>query len=170
MRRASVEFVEFAGLTQEAASLVERRRISPSETKSDIIVRVLSSNYPPEQPKAVEPTLDLGQGVHLKLGETLHLFLSEQSKRLRHPEGQAEVRADGLYMNGKRVKPSRGSAHHAAMKQVQEKRNHRNEKGDVISLSAWRQWHVERDGKMVPLDALKSPDLAHRRSRIPKDD
>lgn len=164
-----MEFVEFAGLPQEAASLGEGRRLSPSETKSDIIVRVLSSNYPPERPKAVEPTLDLGQGVHLKVGETIHLFFSEQSKRLRHSEGQAEVRADGLYMNGKRVKPSRGSAHHAAMKQVQEKRNHRNEKGDLISLSAWRQWHVERAGRMVPPDTLKSPDLAHRRSRTSKD-
>ena len=161
-------FVEFAGLTQEAASLVEGRRLSPDETKSDIIVRVLSTTSPllAEPPRSVEPTLDLGQGVSLKVGETMHLFLSEQSKRLRHPEGQAEVRGDGLYMNGKRVKPSRGSAHHAAMKQVQEKRNHRNEKGELISLSAWRQWHVERNGRMISLDALKSPDLAHRRSRL----
>lgn len=160
-----MEFVEFAGLTQEAALLIEGRRLSPNETKSDIIVRVLVSTRSSEIPSVVEPTLDLGQGAHVRVGETLYLFLSEQSKRLKHPEGQAEVRQDGLYVNGKRVKPSKGSAHHAAMKQVQEKRNHRNEKGELISLSAWRQWHVEREGKMVSLEALKSPDLAHRRSR-----
>ena len=163
-----MEFVEFAGLTREAALLIEGRRLSPSETKSDIIVRVLSLSHQPEPTKTIEPTLDLGQGVRLKVGEVIYLFLSEQSKRLRHPEGQAEVRADGLYVNGKRVKPSRGSAHHTAMKQVQEKRNHRNEKGELISLSAWRQWHVEREGNMISLDALKSPDLAHRRSRLPQ--
>ena len=158
-------FVEFVGLTQEAASLIEGKRLSPNETKSDILVRVFSADTPPEAPEPVEPTLDLGQGAKLRVGETIYLFLSEQSKRLRHPEGQAEVRSDGLYVNGKKVKPAKGSAHHAAMKQVQEKRNHRNEKGELISLSAWRQWHVEREGKMVALQALKSTELAHRRSR-----
>ncbi len=167
-QEAFVKFVEFAGLTQEAASLIEINRISQKENKSDIIIRVLKNlkDLPYPKPKKLEPTLNLGQGAHLNIGETIYLFLSKQSMLLRHFDGQAEVKANGLYVNGEPVKSSRANALNTAMKFFQEKRNHRNEKGELVSLSAWRQWHVERDGKMIPLVKLKSDDLAHRRGKF----
>jgi hypothetical protein len=42
---------------------------------------------------------------------------------------------------------------------------HRNEKGELVSLSAWRRWYVIRDKKFVPLLELKDPTLARTRSR-----
>ena len=113
-----------------------------------------------------ERYLDLGQGARLKIGEIVTLFLSEESKRKRQPEATAEVHADGLHLNGKRVSPSKGSYLQPAMLAIQVKRSHRNEKGEIISLSAWRQWHVERGGKLVPIFELKDPALAHKRSRL----
>jgi hypothetical protein len=51
------------------------------------------------------------------------------------------------------------------MRLVQEKINHRNEAGKIISLSAWRQWHVERGGQLIPVLELKDPALARKRGR-----
>ena len=51
------------------------------------------------------------------------------------------------------------------MRIVQERKNHRNGKGELISLSAWRQWYVSRDGKFVSMLELKDPKLARRRGR-----
>ena len=57
-RRASVDVVEYAGPTQQAASLIEGHRTSPAETKTEIIVRVLSALT---RPRPSVPTFDLGQ-------------------------------------------------------------------------------------------------------------
>lgn len=161
-----MDIVEYAGLTQEAATLIESFRTSPAESKSDIILRALGPlNSGKSEVADSERFLDLGQGARLRVGETLSLFLSEESKRKRQPEATAEARADGLYLNGKRVAPSKGSYLQPAMLSIQEKRNHRNDRGQIISLSAWRQWHVERAGKLVPVLELKDPALAHKRGR-----
>ena len=162
-----MNIVEYVGLTQEATTLIESFRSATTESKSDIIVRVLSAIHNQKiAPANNQEVFDLGQGAYLKLGETITLYLSEESKRLRHPDATAEVRRDGIYMNGKRVRPSKGSPLQAGMRAVQEKRNHRNEKGEFISLSAWRQWHVERNGQIMPIFELKDPALAHKRGRI----
>jgi hypothetical protein len=108
--------------------------------------------------------IDLGQGVGVYAGEPLYLFLSKASKLRGVPEGSAEFREDGgLYLGGRKVQPSRGSAIQPAMQAFQARLNHRNEKGEMISLSAWRQWNVKRDGKFLSLDELKDPALAHKR-------
>lgn len=167
-------FVEFAGLTQQAATLIESFRISPDDTKSDIIVRVLSrlrdndaANHTPldRSERNHSATFDLGQGAQLRVGESIFLFLSENAKRNSRPHATAEVRRDGLYLFGKRVEPSKGSALQPAMRLVQEKLDHRNEDGEIISLSAWRQWHVERDSQFIPVLNLKDPALARKRGR-----
>lgn len=167
-------FVEFAGLTQRAATLIESFRISPDETKSDIIVRTLSrlgnnssANHLPRDPaeEGPEAKFELGQGAQLRIGETAFLFLSENAKQNRRPHATAEVRRDGLYLFGKRIEASKGSVLQPAMRLVQEKLNHRNQDGEIISLSAWRQWHVERGGQLIPVLDLKDPTLARKRGR-----
>jgi hypothetical protein len=60
---------------------------------------------------------------------------------------------------GKKIEPSKGSVLQPAMRLIQEKLNHRNERGEIISLSAWRQWHVERDGQLKPVLEPKDPSL-----------
>lgn len=157
-------FVEYAGLTQEAATLVECFRASPSETKSDILVRVLAPLRAPLKRDDIAE-LDLGQGARLRVGEGVVLFLSEDSKRARQPHATAEVRHDGFYLFGKKIEPSKGSVLQPAMRLVQEKVNHRNDKGEIISLSAWRQWHVVRGGQLVSIVELKDPALARKRGR-----
>src|ERR1700679_2330373 len=149
-------FVEYAGLTQEASTLIERLRRDPSETKSDILVRVLSPIVGTAPSQGQETYLDLGQGARLRVGERAYLFLSlsEDAKR-NQPDAVAQVYSDGLHLDGKLVEPSNGSFLHPAMRVIQKKSNHRNEKGEIISLSAWRQWHVERDGHLVPVFELK---------------
>ena len=153
---------EYVGLTRDASTLVERFRRAPTETKADIIVRVLSALVP--TPTPVTETagfLDLGQGVRVPVGERLALFLT---KSQGGPDGVAEVRADGLYLDGQKVERSHGSLIQPAMRAVQERKNHRNDKGQIISLNAYRQWHVRRDGKFIPIERLKDPRLARRRS------
>lgn len=155
---------EYVGLTAEAITLIERRRLSPEESRSDIIVRALSAG--PEKPVPASPKrLDLGQGAFLLVGERPRLFLTEEAKRANRADAVAEVREDGLYLSGEKIEPSRGSVLQPAMHQVQNLLNHRNNKGEIISLSAWRQWHVERDGKLLSMVELKDPDLARKRSR-----
>jgi hypothetical protein len=51
------------------------------------------------------------------------------------------------------------------MKLVQERKHHRNAEGELISLSAWRQWFVIRAGKLVSMLELKDPLLARTRGR-----
>lgn len=156
-------YAEFVGLTPEAVTLVERLRLSAQESKSDILVRVLSALLAPKEKS--DDVLQLGQGAFLRVGEQPMLFLSEAAKRLRKPDAIAEVRSDGLYLDGVRIKPSKGSVLQPAMKLVQERKGHRNADGALISLSAWRQWHVIRDGDLLSMVDLKDPALAHRRGR-----
>ena len=157
--------VEYAGLTQEAATLIEGFRTSPGESKSDILVRVLRPGSDGSKSPPVGG-IDLGQGVVLPVGEKLYLYLSEDAKRSRKANAVAEVMADGFYLSGKKIEPSHGSVLQPAMKQIQEKIGHRNERGEIISLSAWRQWHVLRDGNLVPVFELKAPNLARKRGRV----
>lgn len=107
--------------------------------------------------------LDLGQGAVIYVGEELYLFLSEIEKENNTPAAVAEVKGDGLYLYGEKIKPSRKSVLQPAMKIVQEEKDHRNSKGELVSLSAWRQWHVLRDGKFVRILDIKDPFLARRR-------
>lgn len=109
--------------------------------------------------------LDLGQGVRVKPGERLYLFLDKGSEEARVPQGLAEVKPDGLYVEGRRVEPSHGSVIQPAMRHFQEKLGHRNAKGDFISLSAYRQWFVKRGDRLVALESLKDPRLARTRRR-----
>lgn len=160
-------YSEYAGLTTEASALIERHRQSPIESKSQILVRVLSgANGQPAMAGVNGDYLDLGQGVRLRAGERPVLFLSEEAKRKGQPDAVAEVRSDGFYLDGKRIEPSKGSVLQPAMKIVQERKKHRNADGDIISLSAWRQWHVVRDGKMFSMVELKDPALARKRGRL----
>jgi hypothetical protein len=153
-------FAVFEGLTQEAITAIERFRKSPEESRSDIIVRAL------EGEGSKQGVLDLGEGVKLEWGERPMLFLTTAAKRKGRPDAIAEVRPDGFYLNGEKIKPSkRGNPLDPAMKAVQAQKNHRNDKGEIISLSAWRQWHVRRDGKLISLLELKDPTLAHTRGR-----
>ncbi len=157
-------FSEFVGVTQEVASLIESHRSNVKETKSDILLRLLR---PAEQKSSNDTpgTLQLGQGAELKVGEDIFLFLSKSAKKANAPDGVATVRSDGIYIEGQRVSPSRGSIIHPAMQFFQNRKGHRNSDGAFVSLSAWRQWHVIRNEKLIPLDELKEPSLARKRGR-----
>ena len=159
-------FAEYVGLAQDVASHIESRRERRSETKSDILRRVLGVG--PEATPVAENSapVDFGQGVHLTVGERLFLYLSKPNNEGQKPDGVADVRPDGLYLDGQKVTPSRGSSIAPAMQAVQARLNHVNGHGKLVSLSAYRQWHVVRDGKMVSLDQLKDPN--QRRHRTPK--
>ena len=156
-------YAEYVGLTSEALSLIEQFRASPSESRSEILIRALSQVTRPELQSGAY--LDLGQGAQLRIGETPILYLSEDAKRWRKADAIAEVRADGFYLDGRKIRPSKGSVLQPAMKLVQERKGHRNSLGELISLSAWRQWYVIRDGKLLSMFELKDPALARRRSR-----
>jgi hypothetical protein len=151
---------EFVGITQHVGYLIERNRITPGETKCEILARILGdsdSADPKDNPKG----LDLGEGVRLSAGEKLYLFLYKKQNK---EDATAEVKEDGLlYMDGQKIVPSKGSVIQPAMQIVQKRLNHRNKDGQLVSLSAWRQWHVVRDGKLVRLFDLKDPALAKRR-------
>ena len=157
-------YAEYAGLTSEAITLIEKLRLSPTESKSDILVRVLSRLVEPAANE--QPGLDLGQGARLHVGEKPMLFLSQAAKRSRIPDAVGEVKADGFYLDGKKIRARKGNPLQPAMSLVQERKNHRNDKGELISLSAWRQWHVVREGKLCSVLELKDPNLAHRRGRL----
>jgi hypothetical protein len=156
-------YAEYVGLTPEAIALTEEFRLSPKESKSDILVRVLSPLV--SNGSAGPSYLDLGQGARLSVGERPVLFLSEDSRRQGNPDAVAEVRNDGFYLDGRKVVPSRGNPLQPAMQLVQERKRHRNSRGELISLSAWRQWHVVRDGRLLSMLELKDPRLAHKRGR-----
>ncbi len=160
----AINYAEYVGLTVEVSALVEQFRQDPLESKCDILFRVLSGKKGGGSIGAPSaPCLDLGQGAKVFAGETLLLFLSDSAKRSRTPDGRAEVRADGLYVKGK--KATKGNGLQAAMKVFQEDKNHRNESGKLISLNAWLKWHVARGDKLFSMAELKDPALAHRRLR-----
>lgn len=159
-------YAEFVGLTPKVIGLIERHRVSPDETKSEILERLLSGLRRPDPTDRSSPSyFDFGQGVKLPVGEKLLLFLSNRAKQGKEPDAVAEIHADGFYLRGKKIAPSRGSVLDPAMKTVQKEKRHYNEKGQIVSLSAWRQWHVLRDGRLVSVAELKDPALAHRRGR-----
>jgi hypothetical protein len=143
--------IKYVGLTAEASALIESRRRRPDQAEWEIIVESLR---PATAPTAC---LDIGQGVVLNAGETLYLFLNEVAKRANKPDGMAEVRADGLYVEGRRIEPSRGSSLQPAMLIFQKRKNH------VVSLNAWRYWNVLRGKRLIPLLELKDPAQARRR-------
>ena len=159
--------VEYIGLTQEGSALIEGFRQNPAETKAGIITRVLSTLRASAKVESADEFLDLGQGAKVRIGEKLMLFLSSGAKRGNKPDAFAEARPDGLYMDGIKFEGSRNgdSPLHPAMLKVQERKNHRNEKGGIISLSAFRQWYVVRNGGFVRVDELKDPALSRKRGR-----
>jgi hypothetical protein len=157
-------FTKFIGVTPELSALIERRRLGPDQSECEILVLALSESQGASAATVTKPTLDLGQGVRIDVGERLYLFLQKPEPNAQ-PDGVAEAAIDGLYVEGRRIAKSRGSLLHPAMRHFQEQRGHRNTQGDVISLSAYRQWHVRRQGELIPLSRLKDPALArHRRS------
>ncbi|MBS3928185.1 MAG: hypothetical protein KGZ65_07110 [Sphingomonadales bacterium] len=159
-------FVEYVGLEQDVASEIEARREDRSETKNDILRRLFGGQPMPKSAGKHPPHLDFGQGIKLAVGERLYLFLTKPRGVDQKPDGLAEVRADGLYLEGNKVDPSKGSSLAPAMHVIQARLNHRNSKGELVPLSAFQKWYVVRDGKLVPLDQLKDPKL--RRRRQPK--
>jgi hypothetical protein len=172
----TAHYSEFIGLSPRAASLIEAHRLSPDETKDEILIRVLSAlprNWPsqkgPSMSGGAATMLDLGQGARVAVGEKLYLFLSEEAKKANKPDGIADVRTNGLAIDGKLIPASKTSYIHPAMVEVQKKKHHRNAKGEIISLSAWRQWYVLRENRLVRLNELKDPALARTRGRILRD-
>jgi len=154
-------YAEFVGLTTQAVLLIERLRKSPEETKSEILERTLAPHAAPTASN--EQRFDLGQGVRLQTGEKPMLFLSKSAKQSMTPDATAEIRIDGFYLHGKKVHADPKKALDPAMKIVQKQKGHLNDKGQIISHSAWRDWHVLRAGRLVSLFDLKDPALARKR-------
>jgi hypothetical protein len=154
-------YTKFVGLTAETAALIEGRRRSAEQSENDIILQALRPASPPAH---LTLPYALGQGVIGYVGEKLFLFLDERAKKARKPAGTAEVRKDGLYVDGRRVERSRGSEITPAMRIVQERVGHRAF-GKIISLNAYLKWHVVRGGQLVRLEDLKDPTKARKRGR-----
>jgi hypothetical protein len=155
-------YAKFIGVTPETAALIEARRKTPEQSENDILLEVLRPAGAPA-PNLTVPYA-LGQGVTAYVGEKLFLFLDEHAKKARRPAGTAEVRSDGLYVDGRRVERSRGSEITPAMRIIQERVSHRSGR-DIISLNAYLKWHVLRDGQIVSLFDLKDPAKARKRGR-----
>jgi hypothetical protein len=155
-------YQKFIGVTAETAALIEGRRKSPQQSEDEIILEALRPSAPPAN--LTEP-YDLGQGVTAYVGERLVLFLNETSKKARKPAGIAEVRRDGLYVDGRRVERSRGSEITPGMRIIQERVGHRL-RGQIVSLNAYLKWHVIRNGQLVRLEDLKDPTKARKRGRV----
>lgn len=161
-------FVEYVGLEQDVASEIEARRETRSETKNDILRRLFGERPMLQEADTSPAHIDFGQGIRLPVGERLYLYLTKPKDVNQKPDGLAEVKNDGLYLDGDFIVPSNGSSLAPAMHTVQARLNHVNEKGDLISLSAYRQWYVVRSEKLVSLDHLKDPKLRrHRKSKVP---
>jgi hypothetical protein len=156
---------EVIGITQKVSRLIEAHRQRETETQNDILERVLSNGLPAktQPPAPTGPGLDLGQGVVLREGEPLFLFLDKASADRQEAAARAEVRGGSFFMEGEKIAPSKGSVLHPAMERIQQRHNHVNAKGELISLSAWRQWHVIRNDRYTRLADLKDPALAKRR-------
>jgi hypothetical protein len=152
--------IKYVGLTAEASALIESLRSRPDQTESEIIVEALKSSA-----ADTRVMLDLGQGVRLPPLDRLYLFLKEQSKKAKKPDGTAEVsaEADGIYVDGRKVQNSRGSPLAAAMLIFQKRAMKDGRADKMVSLNAWLKWHVLRGGRFVPLFELKDPTLARRR-------
>ncbi len=157
--------VKFVGLTARAAQAIEARRRSSHESESDIIEREWAEPIVFEKPASKEThgALDVGQGIRLDVGETIHLFLSKPDGRTVRPVGSALVRQSGLEVEGNLFGQHRGSYVQKPMQFYQERHEHRRPDGTLISLSAYKHWHAVRDGKLVSLNDLKDPSKARRR-------
>jgi hypothetical protein len=157
--------VKYVGLDAEASALIESRRTRANQLESEIIVEALR---PLTAAVAQQAKFDLGQGVKLSAGEPLILFLNEQSKKAERPDGTAEVgaNADGIYVESKKVEHSRGSPLAVAMLIFQQRAVADGRAEKVISLNAWRKWHVRRKDRLVSLYELKDPALARRRAPV----
>ena len=160
-----IAFVKFVGLTQEAAEAIERKRQRADESESEIVARELGSRSTPSGPVngAGPPTLDFGQGIKLPMGQELYLFLSKTDAQSGRIAATGKVRAAGVEVGGRLFERHRGSYLQRPMKLVQERLNHRNAAGELLSLSAYQQWHVKKNGEFVPLDDLKDEKLRRRR-------
>jgi hypothetical protein len=156
---------EFIGISQEVSFQIEMLRSNVQETKNDILKRVLLKNSVAAA-QSVPNLIDLGGGLHLPEGEKLYLFLSKPGGVQDRPDGLAEVRSDGLYVDGKAVQKSRLSLLHPAMKHYQRLANHFDKKGSLISLNAYEKWHVIRRHELVAVDGLR--DAKKRRKRSTK--
>jgi hypothetical protein len=156
-------YPEYAGLSQEASSLIDTYRVDPQETKNDILLRILRRS-PSEEASAGPQLIDFGQGIQLPVGEKLYLYLSKPSNSSQKPDGVAEVRPDGLFVDDVKIEASRTSLLAPAMHLFQLRLGHVDAKGKPISLSAFRQWHVIRNGSLVALDKLKNPTLTRKRT------
>jgi hypothetical protein len=167
---SGMAYPEFIGISQATSRLIESRRLSPDETKDDIINRELSlptKATPPSKRKSAPVsagTLDLGQGAKLAVGETMYLFLSKTARRANRPDATALVGSTGIMMNGT-VYPARRGFFNKAMADVQVAKGDVDSNGKPTSLSAWRQWHVLRDDRLTSLLELKDPTLANVRMR-----
>lgn len=171
----SESYAEYVGLTQDAITALEINRKTPTESRSTILIRMagLLASVPsvkPENADYTRKTLDFGEGIKLFVGERLYLFITNQSLVSGEADAEAVIKRDGLYMDGKKVVALKGRPFHQAMRQVQERMNHKNEKGEIISLSAIHKWHVFRDGIYKSLLNLKDPKLARTRFTVKKID
>ena len=157
-------FVKYVGLTTEAAQAIESKRKTTVESESDIIVRELgagSAQVGASTPGSGE--LDLGQGIKLGVGETIHLFLSKTDALNGRPVGSATITPNGLLVEGVLFGKDRGSYVQKPMQFYQERHSHLGADGKLVPLSAYRQWYAYRDGKLLPLEALKDPSKTRRR-------
>jgi hypothetical protein len=160
-------YAEFVGLTAEAIALIEQARQSPTESKSAILVRVLAPTQPPalsDVNDADAVWFDYGEGIRIREGEPLFLFLNRPNRHANKPDAKAEIRKDGFFLEGEYVGPSDKRQFTPAMKIVQARKNHIDKKGNPISTSAMRRWCVLRGGELVRLDDIKDPKLARRRN------
>lgn len=160
-------FAEYTGLTADAVALIERFRREPTESKSEILVRVLSPLVPVKTGEDDQPgkLIDYKEGIKLRVGEKLYLFLSKEAKDKNRPDGLAELKEDGFYFEGRKLAPLGKRAFQPAMRMAQERARHFDSDGKPVSLSALRQWHVLREGTLKPLVELKDPELARTRGR-----
>lgn len=166
-------FVKYVGLTAEAAQAIEAKRKSTAESESDIIVRELGVSLRHEvggsTTRAAE--LDLGQGITLAIGETIHLFLSKTDALKGRPVGSATITPNGLLVEGVLFGKDRGSYVQKPMQFYQERHSHLGGDGKLVPLSAYRQWYAYRDGKLLPLESLKDPSKTrHRRTSVQMND
>ncbi|UVC19374.1 hypothetical protein [Mesorhizobium onobrychidis] len=147
--------------------LIEGLRRSPSDTKSEILVRALSPLQEAAKPAADgRKVFDYKEGIRLPVGEKLYLFLSRGAKYAGKPDAQGEIRQDGFYMDGKRIEPSHGRPFQPAMEIVQNRKKHFSKtNGGTVSLSAISKWCVLRNGKFTSLRELKDPALKRTRGK-----
>ena len=156
-------YTKFIGISPETAVLIERLRLSPQESEDDILKRALPGGQAPKQSST---GCDLGEGAILHEGEELYLFRRKASRVDNMPDAVATAKGGNLYLFGERVEKSKGSVLQPALRLWQERKDDRNEKGELVSLNAWTYWYVNRDGKLVSADELRRRDGISRRGRV----